>query len=366
MTSPEREIIVGVDGRIISTHFHRGSSRHLMNLMSQLEGFKIKVFSNQEMNLPASLDARVEKIIAGPSSYALWEQFYLPFALARAGVHVLISPNHTAPLLTHAKRVPIVHDFIFNTNIRLARALSKTWFASIYRSGLTLYAAKRAALIITVSDSTRKLILAAVGSAKPICVATNVLPSKFEAVGTHPTAVRTHALMVSGIQPHKNVERALRAFAEATKSEDMPLDIVGINSAQGEPTIARAGVGEHLSNRISWLTNLTEDSLVQCYRRARIFIFPSIDEGFGIPLLEAMANDVVIICSDIPVFREICGESAIYFNPTSHESIVAAISKGLALDAPPSSYSSQLQRYTTSQLEVQARQIEKEINALCR
>ncbi|TDX01776.1 glycosyltransferase family 4 protein [Dinghuibacter silviterrae] len=70
-----------------------------------------------------------------------------------------------------------------------------------------------------------------------------------------------------------------------------------------------------------WLTGTTDEELYRLYRHALCFVFPSLDEGFGIPLLEAAAAGCPVLCSDIPVFREIMGDAALYFDPRAAESL---------------------------------------------
>ena len=64
----------------------------------------------------------------------------------------------------------------------------------------------------------------------------------------------------------------------------------------------------------------TDEELYQSYKSAKVFVFPSIQEGFGLPLVEAMANDCPVICSNIDIFKEIAGDAAEYFDPTNLES----------------------------------------------
>ena len=69
----------------------------------------------------------------------------------------------------------------------------------------------------------------------------------------------------------------------------------------------------------------TDEELYQLYKTAKVFIFPSIYEGFGLPLVEAMANDCPVICSNIDVFKEIAGNAAEYFDPSNVENFKAKI-----------------------------------------
>jgi glycosyltransferase involved in cell wall biosynthesis len=125
-------------------------------------------------------------------------------------------------------------------------------------------------------------------------------------------------LSVGTLVARKNYERLARAFALCA---DHQLVVVG-GRAPGCESIAAA-----LTQRgnIRWLSEVDDVTLPFLYRGARALLFPSLDEGYGIPLVEAFASGCPVLCSDIPVFREVAGAAADYFQPLSPESIADCV-----------------------------------------
>ncbi|WP_223821075.1 glycosyltransferase family 4 protein [Burkholderia contaminans] len=123
---------------------------------------------------------------------------------------------------------------------------------------------------------------------------------------------------VAGEVPSKNVDRLLQAFALArpTLSEDLKLCIAGIKTPHHKYFLQRAaalGLGGH----VELLGYVSRQELTMYYRQARAFIFASLFEGFGIPLLEAMASGTPVACSNTTSMPEIVGGCGLHFDPFS-------------------------------------------------
>jgi glycosyltransferase involved in cell wall biosynthesis len=128
---------------------------------------------------------------------------------------------------------------------------------------------------------------------------------------------------------YKNFTTLLRAFVRIASQVDGHLVAVG-----GEPLLeswqADLIARHRLQERIHLLPRLTDQDLFCAYKGAAAFVFPSFAEGFGIPLLEAMSCGTPAIVSDIPVFHEIAGECAVYFNPHDHEALAHVLLRALS------------------------------------
>jgi glycosyltransferase involved in cell wall biosynthesis len=129
-------------------------------------------------------------------------------------------------------------------------------------------------------------------------------------------------LHVGAIQKRKNLERLIEAF-ERLPSE-WTLVLAGSNGFGADQILARAGTSP-ARERIQLTGYVTMQELAQLYRRASVFAFPSLDEGFGMPVLEAMANGVPVLTSDRSALPEVAGDAALLVNPNS----VAEIADGL-------------------------------------
>lgn len=120
-------------------------------------------------------------------------------------------------------------------------------------------------------------------------------------------------LYVGNAYPHKNLERLIKAFNEISKEyKDLRLVFVG-NKDYFYQKLEK----ENISDKIVFYGKATDDELLTFYSNAIALVSPSLMEGFGLPVLEAMTNNCLVLCSDIPAFREIAKETVIYFNPYS-------------------------------------------------
>jgi glycosyltransferase involved in cell wall biosynthesis len=124
--------------------------------------------------------------------------------------------------------------------------------------------------------------------------------------------------------PHKNHERLFRAFALVRR--DQPQLRLVLTGADHE--------GRTLPEGIESRGHVSLDTLVELYRRAAALVYPSLYEGFGIPCLEAMACDCPVAASRVASLPEVCGEAAVYFDPSSVESIADGIRDVLATPRP--------------------------------
>lgn len=134
-------------------------------------------------------------------------------------------------------------------------------------------------------------------------------------------------LYIGSRQRYKNFHRLLHAFAAWSRFRDVALVVVG-----GRPNASDAAALDlsGAARNVHFVGHADDEALNALYNRARFFVYPSLCEGFGIPLLEAMAAGCPIAASDLPVFREIAGGGPDYFDPLSADSMHAAFDRALA------------------------------------
>lgn len=185
-------------------------------------------------------------------------------------------------------------------------------------------AIERATAIVCVSETTRRDLEMIVGThGKEV----RVIPHGANCFSPSPTAVNRVGRIVGG-EPfflfvgtrhgYKNFEYLLRAYASsATLRGSFKLVCFGADPFDADE---RALIQELVPDqgRVIHIAG-NDDLLFACYAQAEIFVYPSLYEGFGIPILEAHAAGCPVICSDIEVFREVAGEAAGYFDPTDIE-----------------------------------------------
>ena len=138
-------------------------------------------------------------------------------------------------------------------------------------------------------------------------------------------------LMVGTLEPRKNHALALHAVSQLwARGADVALCIAGKQGWMIESFVESLQRHPELGRRLHFIDQPADHELHHCYRRAAALLFPSLGEGFGLPLIEAAHFGTPILASDLPVLREIAGEHARYFNPSSADSIVDAIDAWIA------------------------------------
>ncbi|HEX5044847.1 MAG TPA: glycosyltransferase family 1 protein, partial [Candidatus Polarisedimenticolaceae bacterium] len=135
-----------------------------------------------------------------------------------------------------------------------------------------------------------------------------------------------YLLVVSDLYPHKNVERILEAAAEVRRARpDVRLYVVGTALMSDYAARVRARARALDLGEETFLGPLPQRALPPLYRRAAAVLCLSLAESFGMPQLEAMACGAPVVASDLPVFREIAGDAAVYADPTDVASMASAV-----------------------------------------
>jgi glycosyltransferase involved in cell wall biosynthesis len=194
----------------------------------------------------------------------------------------------------------------------------------MYYDFFTKPSAKRALKIITVSDYSKKNIIewANIPEEK-IVVVGNGISSCFGMKGNIHQPGYPYFLHVGNTKPHKNVARLVQAFASAKIDSEMRLILTGNMTEELEKIIH----DKKLEKRIVLSGTLSDEKLAEYYRGARAFLFPSLYEGFGIPVIEAMACGTPVLTSNTTSLPEVAGDAAVLVDPNQVESISAGIEK---------------------------------------
>lgn len=265
----------------------------------------------------------------------------LPLLNLRHKADVMIAHNF-APAF--GPSVVFVHDFLFLTN--------PEWFTFAERRyfGFMPLLARRAKMIFTSSKNEAQRIRRFSTKGKPVHpiglgANTGVIHAAPRPV-TELAGVRGFILSVGRLNIRKNLGMTLDAALESGRiSAQYPLVVVGAESgkvAEFSPRLREAVE----SGAIRFLGYTSNEELAWLYSRADAFVFLSLDEGFGMPLLEALSFGTKVLASDIPVFREIMGEAAVFVDPTNLAAASAGIRSVLDAEPDPASTSRVLEKYS--------------------
>jgi glycosyltransferase involved in cell wall biosynthesis len=257
------------------------------------------------------------------------EQFLLPPRAERAGVHVVHSLASTAPSWGAFKRVVTIHDVIYKLHPE-----AHGWRTLALR-GLIPLAARRSDRIIVPSHTTGQDVerLLHVPPEKVDVVPNGIgaspvasWPSAEELRRRYDLGSRPFLLTVSLKRPNKNLTRLLDALA-LIPAERRPLLALAGHATPYERTLRDHAQQIGVAPQTCFLPWVSAEELESLYRSATAFVFPSLYEGFGLPVLEAMSRGVPVACSDRGALAEVAGAAALTFDPEDPRAIAAAIEK---------------------------------------
>ncbi|HEX2338705.1 MAG TPA: glycosyltransferase family 1 protein, partial [Hyphomicrobiaceae bacterium] len=249
---------------------------------------------------------------AGYGRGHVWEQAVLG-CLARSGG--LLSLCNTGPLTQH-KHVVCIHD----ANTRTCPQSYSLAFRTLYR---VLHPAlgRTAASVATVSRySARRLVEHGICARDRIVLAPNGHEHALRWIASHSPATRSVAgpntvVIVGSLAPHKNIGLIL-AMADRLEQAGLDVAVTGLHDSRvlkGE----RPKPGN--SRCVTWLGRVTDNELAALLRDSLCLAFPSLEEGFGLPALEAMALGCPVVVSDRASLPEVCGDAALYTSPLDGE-----------------------------------------------
>jgi glycosyltransferase involved in cell wall biosynthesis len=256
------------------------------------------------------------------------EQTLLPLAAGRAGVEVLHSLGSTAPAWSRARRVVTIMDLIY---LRFPEA--HPGLRDLGMRALVPLAARRSHRVIAVSRSTRDDLVGELGiDPGKIDVVPLGLGSVRRAAGLDPAATRARfglgdrrvLLSLSAKRPHKNLGALIGALGRIAPERRPVLVLPGYATWHEAELRERAAPVADDVRFVSWLA---DDELEGLWRVSDAFVFPSLYEGFGLPVLEAMARGVPVACSDRSSLPEVAGDAALLFDPGSEAAIAAAVER---------------------------------------
>jgi glycosyltransferase involved in cell wall biosynthesis len=246
----------------------------------------------------------------------LWEQIALPFEASHYRLDVMFNPGFTAPVLASCPLVTVFHDLQHKRHPEHFR-----WFDLPFWRLLLWASARRSQRLIAVSEATRADLLHFYRlPPERITVIPHGVEPRFFGLGR--THIESYVLCVSTLHPHKNLDRLIRAYGRHKHRFRLVLaGMRGFDTRSLERLIAELGLGDSIQ-LTGWIAR---EELYRLYERALAFIYPSMFEGFGMPVLEAMAAGLPVACSDIPPLREVAGDAALFFDPLAEDAIASAL-----------------------------------------
>jgi alpha-1,3-rhamnosyl/mannosyltransferase len=328
--------VYAIDARAISPHFP-GIGRYLRSLIQAMSGSLIAdetlvVIQNDELPIPkpSPRSGRLISCLASASSFSLSQQWQIPKLLKGSGAQVFHSPYYLMPYRPGIPTVLTVYDLIPFKYPQTVSARARLLFRTASRLALS-----RASQIIAISENTRQDYLRAF-QLPPTKITTIPLAAD-PSFCPQPTgeidrvrdkySLGSYLLYLGINKPHKNLLRLVEAwkmFVDSGGTAGRRLVIAGPWDRRYPESMQLA---ERLGIRETLLFTgpIPPADLPGLYAGAGLFVYPSLYEGFGLPVLEAMASCAPVICAQSPGLVEVAGDAARMFDPLQPEDIAGAI-----------------------------------------
>lgn len=337
-------MVIGIDANEANVEKKVGISEYVFELLLQFKQltvnnlqFTIYLKDKPNEDLPTEAN-NWHYSVFGPKK--MWTQLALPIKLhtERIKPDVFFSPGHYAPRFSPVPRVISIMDLAF---FHFPEYFTKKDLAQLH--SWTRYSVKKAKAIITISQASKDDIIKLYqipgdrihvvypGIKETTTLTPHIYPMN-ELTAKYGIS-DNYLLFVGTLQPRKNIARLIEAFAILRKkkdfsSSDLQLVVVGKKGWNYEEILAspeKFGVKES----VKFLDFVSNEDLAMLYQHAKLFAWPSLYEGFGLPVLEAMKYGCPVITSNVSSLPEAGGDAALYVNPTDVEDIAEKLEKVL-------------------------------------
>ncbi|MDG2431850.1 glycosyltransferase family 1 protein [Flavobacterium sp.] len=345
---------IGIEGQRLFRKKKHGMDMVALELIKNLQDldhenqYFIFVKPDEDRSvLKETANFKIIELNGGP--YPTWEQIALPNAAKKYGCDVLHCTSNTAPFFSSVPLITILHDIIYmeSSFLKIVTSSASTYqkFGNIYRKLLVPLVVKKSKKVITVSHFEKNRIgefFKIKGSSK--------LDAIYNGVSEHfmPITDRDELLRVKNkynlpenyffflgnTDPKKNTKGTLKAFSDFLKQTKSNHKLVMLDYDKTELSKILVDIKDpELINHIVLTGYVVNTDLPAIYSQCDIFLYPSLRESFGIPMLEAMSCNVPVITSNTSSMPEIAADAAHIINPLNPEEITTGLMEILNNDA---------------------------------
>ena len=333
-------MLIAIDANEANVEKKVGISEYVFQVISQLsrlnngkDKFTIYLKDEPGSSFPKASNSWRYKVF-GPKKF--WTQFALPANLffKKDRPDVFFTPGHYAPRFSPVPRVVSIMDLAF---FHYPDYFTKKDLTQLH--SWTKYSVQKAKAIITISEATKgdiinlygisesKIHVIYPGIKSAVALTPHVYP--MQELQTKYTISDNFLLFVGTLQPRKNIVRLIEAFAQIIKKDgpetsSLQLVVVGKKGWKYEEILA-APEKYGVTDMVKFLDFVNDEDLQMLYQNAQCFVFPSLYEGFGLPVLEAMKAGCPVITSNVSSMPEAGGDAALYVDPESASDIASKI-----------------------------------------
>jgi len=318
--------MIVINGKFLTqqlTGVQRFALEMTMELLALRNNIQIAVPSLEKLVQPIE---GLPVIHVGKSTGVIWEQRELPRWLKKQGSPLLLNFCNSGPIL-YKPAITTIHD--------LATILHPEWFSKFfalaYQRMLPILA-KRSEYVLTVSNQIKNELVKEFNLAPDnIKLVYNGLPKLYldDLHGFQTFQKKRQILTVGSFDPRKNLDLLVQSFSKLDLPSDWKLVIVGRNSDVFR--FKELEIAENVKDKIIIHTEITDLELLNLYKQSEVFVSLSSYEGFGIPVLEAIAANCKVLVADIPVFRELFA-GYVQFTPLDMTNVIKELGSIIATD----------------------------------
>jgi len=316
-----------------------GIGNYITNLISELSRIDQKnsyiIFASSENKAFYETENKHFQVtdigLMGKNKFSriIWEQLVLPFKLISLKADILFSPGFVCPFIKPIKYVTVIHDMTFFSHPQV-----HTFFKKIYFPIMIKHSLKNSEKIISVSYNTKKEIMKYSNIQENNIIVTHLSANKFpqnkvsdekELLAEKYKIQTEYLLFVGMIEPRKNITLIIEALGKISDKK-IKLVVVGKKGWMVDELFEMIKL-KGIEDRIIFTGFIDDDELEIFYKNAKVFLYPSLYEGFGIPVLEAMSAGCPVITSNISSLPEVAGDAAILINPQKQSELTDSINR---------------------------------------
>ena len=287
--------------------------------------------------IPAAPNFKIVELGGGP--YPTWEQIALPKAAENEGCDILHCTSNTGPIFCKVPLVTILHDIIYLESVSILKK-GGTWyqkFGNMYRRWVVPTIAKKSVRVVTVSNFEKERIKNFMGLGSNLVAIYNGVGEHFKKI--EDAKILSEAKLkyklpdnfmffLGNTDPKKNTPNVLKAFAEFNAVSKTKYKLVMLDFEENALLQILKDINHsELRSDIVMTGYVPNAEMPAIINQCKVFLYPSLRESFGIPILEGMACGVPVITSNTSSMPEIAGDAAAIVDPLKPEQIVEAIKK---------------------------------------
>jgi glycosyltransferase involved in cell wall biosynthesis len=340
-------IKIGIDARF-TVHNRRGIGNYTLNLirgLAEIDSHNEYILyidkDDSENILPKQDNFKIKKLL--PSNYLVWEQFVLPMQVKKDGVDILHCTGNTAPIFI-SRSIKIVLTICDVMYLKKYSELPKSVscyqrIGRLYRKLIVPRTISHVSMVLTISDFSKEDILKHIPQLdkdriKVVYLAANEGFGQINKISDLQKIKNKfgidcdYILILGATDPRKNIELAIKTFIELKKESKIDEKLLIIGVPDWRRTRFYSIIRESpFAEDIIFAEFVFEDELALLYRGASMFLYPSLYEGFGMPILEAMICGTPVITSNVTSIPEIAGDAAFLINPNNAEELKKSMLK---------------------------------------